>query len=108
MLSGAEAPVTGDCPRLEPPNPPALAAGCAAVGAGGGGDPDLALTMALRAVAEHGPVDVVGLDALDDDALVMPCGMVGVPTIPDGRVWRGDEGATLLDMVTRLHGRPVQ
>ena len=100
--------MTVDRPRLDAPNLPALAAGCAAVGAGGGGDPDLALTMALRAVAEHGPVHVVGLDDIDDDALVMPCGMVGAPTIADERVWSGDEGATLLDMVTRLHGRPVQ
>jgi DUF917 family protein len=108
MLGGAEPLVTVDRPRLDAPNLPALAAGCAAVGAGGGGDPDLALTMALRAVAEHGPVHIVGLDDLDDDALVMPCGMVGAPTIADERVWSGDEGATLLDMVTRLHGRPVQ
>ena len=64
--------------------------------------------MALRAVAEHGPVHVVGLDDLDDDALVMPCGMLGAPTIADERIWSGDEGATLLDWSTRLHGRPVQ
>jgi DUF917 family protein len=108
MLSGAEPLLTVDRPRLGALNLPALAAGCAAVGAGGGGDPDLTLTMALRAVAEHGPVHVVGLDDIDDDALVMPCGMVGAPTIADERVWSGDEGATLLDMVTRLHGRPVQ
>ena len=80
-------------PRLDAPNLPALAAGCAAVGAGGGGDPDLALTMALRAVGEHGAVPVVGLDDLDDEALVMPCGMVGAPTIADERVWSGGEGS---------------
>ena len=78
------------------------------MGAGGGGDPDLALTMALLAVGEHGAVPVVGVDDLDDEALVMPCGMLGAPTIADERVWSGGEGRTLRDMVERLHGRPVQ
>lgn len=94
--------------RLDAATLPALAAGCAAVGAGGGGDPDLALTMALLAVREHGAVSVIGVDDLDDEALVMPCGMLGAPTIADERMWSGDEGRTLRDMVERLHGRPVQ
>lgn len=72
--------------RLDAATLPALAAGCAAVGAGGGGDPDLALTMALLAVREHGAVSVIGVDDLDDEALVMPCGMLGAPTIADERM----------------------
>ena len=100
--------MTIERPRLDAATLPALAVGCAAVGAGGGGDPDLALAMALLAVGEHGAVPVVGLDDLDDEALVMPCGMLGAPTIADERVWSGGEGRTLRDMVERLHGRPVQ
>ena len=94
--------------RIDAAALPALAVGCAAVGAGGGGDPDLALTMALLAVGEHGAVPVVDVDDLDDEALVMPCGMLGAPTIADERVWSGGEGRTLRDMVERLHGRRVQ
>jgi len=100
--------VTTERLRLDAAALPALAAGCAAVGAGGGGDPDLALTMALLAVGEHGAVPVVDVDDLDDEALVMPCGMLGAPTIADERVWSGGEGRTLRDMVERLHGRPVE
>jgi uncharacterized protein len=94
--------------RLDASNLPQFAAGCAALGAGGGGATDLPLAMALRAVEEHGGVAVAGLDDLDADALVMPCGMVGAPTIAEERIWSGAEGATLREMVQRLHGRPVQ
>jgi len=100
--------VTTERLRIDAAALPALAVGCAAVGAGGGGDPDLALTMALLAVGEHGAVPVVDVDDLDDEALVMPCGMLGAPTIADERVWSGGEGRTLRDMVERLHGRRVQ
>jgi DUF917 family protein len=100
--------VTVDHPSLDASNLPALAAGCAALGAGGGGDPDLPLVMALRAVREYGAVPVIGVDELDPEALVMPCGMLGAPTIAEERIWSGDEGATLVATVERLHGRPVQ
>ncbi|MEA2383877.1 MAG: uncharacterized protein QOH72_3848 [Solirubrobacteraceae bacterium] len=106
MLDAAS--VTVDHPSLDASNLPALAAGCAALGAGGGGDPDLPLAMAQRAVGEHAAVPVIGVDELDPEALVMPCGMVGAPTIAEERVWSGDEGATLVETVERLHGRPVQ
>src|SRR4029079_15689047 len=102
------APVTIERLRLDAATLTALAAGCAAVGAGGGGDPDLALTMALLAVGEHGAVPVVGVDDLDDEALVMPCGMLGAPTAADDAVWSGAEGGTLRTMVERLDGGHVQ
>jgi hypothetical protein len=63
--------------------------------------------MALLAVQEHGPVPVVALDALADEPLVMPCGMVGGPAIADERLWSGDEGQTLRDAVEGLFGVPV-
>src|SRR4051794_17770273 len=95
-------------PRLDASNLPALARGCGDLGAGGGGDTGLWLAMAQRAVAEHGPVRLIAPGEPDPDALVMPCGMVGAPTIAKERVWSGDEGETLRDAVSLVHGRPVQ
>jgi DUF917 family protein len=51
--------------------------------------------MALTAVDQHGPVDVVALEDLADDALIMPCGLVGSPAIASEKVWGGDEGRIL-------------
>ncbi|HEX7300815.1 MAG TPA: DUF917 domain-containing protein [Solirubrobacteraceae bacterium] len=93
--------------RLDASNLPAVARGCAVLGTGGGGDPDLGLTMALRAVAEYGPVDVVPIEALPDEALVVPCGLIGAPSVASERIWNGDEGRILRNEVERLRGRGV-
>jgi DUF917 family protein len=85
----------------------ALARGCAVLGTGAGGDPDLGVVMAQHAIAEHGPVAVVELAELDEHACVMPCGMIGAPTIASERIWSGDEGAVLAAIFGRLHEAPV-
>jgi DUF917 family protein len=92
---------------LDAPSLRAFARGCAVLGAGGGGDPDLGLIMALRAVQEYGPVEVVELADLGTDALVMPCGLIGAPTVAIERIWNGDEGRMLRDAVEGLRGESV-
>ena len=84
-----------------------LARGCAVLGAGAGGDTDLGVVMAQHAIAEHGPVAIVTLDELADGAWIMPCGMVGAPTIAPGRIWSGDEGAELRATLEELRDAPV-
>jgi hypothetical protein len=70
----------------------ALARGCAVLGSGGGGDTGLGVVMAVQALRRHGVLRVVALDELGDDMRIMPCGMVGAPTIATERIWSGDEG----------------
>ena len=52
----------GRVTELNEGNLPALARGCAILGAGGGGDTGVGLLMSLQAVEEAGPVPVVDLD----------------------------------------------
>jgi DUF917 family protein len=84
-----------------------LARGCALLGSGGGGDVELSLLMARRYIAKYGPVRVIAPSELPDDALVMPCGMVGAPALAAERLWNGAEGARLVDAVQRLRGARV-
>ena len=86
---------------------PALARGCAVMGAGGGGDPLVGVLMAREALQQHGPVRLAGLDDLPADGLVMPCGLVGAPTIAIEKLQNGGEGARLVAEVEALTGRPV-
>ncbi|RWZ55431.1 DUF917 domain-containing protein [Labedella populi] len=58
-----------------------LARGAAVLGTGGGGDPYIGALLARRAVDTHGPVTVIGLDELPDDALVLTVAMMGAPTV---------------------------
>jgi DUF917 family protein len=93
--------------QLDGANLPTLARGCVALAAGGGGDPTLPLLMALHAVDQHGPVTVTGVEELEADALVLPCGMLGAPTIAEERIWNGGEGGTLCEAIERVRGEPV-
>ena len=84
-----------------------LATGCAVLGAGGGGDPRIGMLMALQAIEEHGSARLVTLDDLAPDGLVMPCGMVGAPTVSIEKFGNGEEGRRLRDRVEEVLGRPV-
>lgn len=92
---------------LDPPTLRALARGCAILATGGGGDPHIGLLQALQATAEHGPAPLVDLDELADDALIMPCGMIGAPTVHIEKIENGDEGERLRDHLEQVIGQRV-
>ncbi|MBI2237211.1 MAG: DUF917 domain-containing protein [Actinobacteria bacterium] len=95
------------CVQLDETALPALARGCAILGAGGGGDTSVGLLMALQATQDFGPVPLVDLDDLPDDALIMPCGGIGAPTVSIEKIENGSEGARLREHVERLWQRPI-
>jgi DUF917 family protein len=84
----------------------ALERGCALLSSGAE-NPWMARMSAAVAIGEQGAVDVVTLDALDDDTLVMPCGQIGSARLAVERVWSGDEGAVLREAVERRTGGRV-
>lgn len=63
------------------PDCSALARGAAILGTGGGGDPYIGRLLAEAAVREHGPVGVVQVEDLPDDAVVLSVAMIGAPTV---------------------------
>lgn len=90
--------------RLDEHTLPDLARGCGLLGAGGGGDTYVPLTMARHAIAEHGPVAVLDTADLPADGLVMPCGLIGSSLILSERIPSGDEGRLLRDEVQHREG----
>jgi len=85
----------------------ALARGCAVLGAGGGGDPHLGLLQALQASGDFGPVSLIDVDELPGDALIMPCGGIGAPTVSLEKFENGDEGDRLRHYLESVTGRRV-
>jgi DUF917 family protein len=84
-----------------------MAVGCSVLGAGGGGDTAIGLLAAQQAVDDIGPVALIDLDDLPDDALVMPCGGIGAPLIWIENIDAGDEISRVIPVVERLHGARV-
>ncbi len=85
----------------------ALARGCGVLGAGGGGDVYYCLLQALQATEDYGPVPLVDVDELPDDALIMPCGAIGSPLVGVEKFENGDEGDRLRAYLQYLTGRRV-
>ncbi len=86
---------------------PDIARGCSVLGAGGGGEAYTATLMAIQAIGDYGPVELVGFDDLPDDGIIMSCGFLGAPTVTIEKLSSGDEGSYLREEVERLRGAPV-
>jgi DUF917 family protein len=59
----------------------AIALGSAIYGTGGGGDPYLGKLLAQRILRESGPVSLIDVLSLSDDALVIPVAGAGAPVV---------------------------
>ncbi len=86
---------------------PALARGCAVLGTGGGGAVEPGLRSAQRAVGQHGPVELLTLDALAPDDVIVPLSGIGAPTVSNEMIEGSHEVLRVRDEVERLTGRPV-
>jgi uncharacterized protein len=93
--------------RIDLDNLPALSLGCTVFAGGGGGDPRIGELMAMEAIRELGPVEIRPLEAFDDDDLIMPCGMIGAPTVMVEKIPNGAEGRVIRETYERQFGRPV-
>ncbi|MEM9388157.1 MAG: DUF917 domain-containing protein [Pseudomonadota bacterium] len=83
----------------------AIARGGAFLATGGGGDTLIGEILAERALAGSGGVDLIPLEAVEDDALVVAIGSVGSPTIMQEKPGNGREAGWALDALETFLGR---
>lgn len=81
-----------------------ISTGAAVLGTGGGGDPRIGRLMAEQAIRDHGPVRLLDPDQLPDDALIVPCAMMGAPTVMVEKPPRGDETLEAIRALERYLG----
>lgn len=86
---------------------PDLARGAAVLGTGGGGDPYVGSLLAQQALREHGPVTVVSLDEVPDDAVVVTVAMMGAPTVMVEKLPGIEEVTNPVRELSEHYGRPV-
>jgi DUF917 family protein len=84
-----------------------IALGAALLGSGGGGDPYVGKLIALGAVQECGPVTLLSIDEVPDDAFVVPIAMMGAPTVLAEKALGGNEYTVLYDMVSQFYNRKI-
>lgn len=93
--------------QIDEHNLDAYALGCGILGAGGGGETRTATLIARETIRRYGPVKVIGIGEVPSDSLIMPCGLIGAPTVSLEKIPSGSEGDRLIDEMQRLLGRPV-
>jgi DUF917 family protein len=84
-----------------------IAVGGAILGTGGGGDPYIGKLMAQQAIRKYGPVRLIDVEAVKDDALVVPCAMMGAPTVMVEKIPRGDEIMLAFRKLERFLGKKI-
>ena len=74
-----------------------IAIGAGILGTGGGGNPYRGMIRAQHQLDEGRNLTIVRLDELPDDALVVPMGGMGAPTVGLEKIGRGDEGKVAVE-----------
>jgi DUF917 family protein len=78
-----------------------IALGATVLGTGGGGDPTLGKLMAQQAVARYGPIQLLPLDDVPDEAWIIPTAMMGAPTVLVEKIPGGTEVLDAFRMLER-------
>ncbi|MBJ7440300.1 MAG: DUF917 domain-containing protein [Sphingopyxis sp.] len=82
-----------------------LATGSAFLGTGGGGDPYIGSLLCKEAIATHGPVQLLGLEDLDDDANVFCAAAMGAPTVMIEKLFSVEEAHRAVSALEDRLGR---
>lgn len=81
-----------------------IAIGAGILGTGGGGNPYRGMIRAKGELEKGRTLSIVRMDELPDDALVVPMGGMGAPTIGLEKIGRGDEGMTAVQEIEKFLG----
>ena len=84
-----------------------LCAGSVFLATGGGGDPYVSQILVEEALKKHGPVRLVTLDSVPDDAFVVAIGEVGAPTVSLEQLPIGTESLDAVDRFEEWVGRKI-
>lgn len=86
----------------------AIARGAAVLGSGGGGDPYIGCLLAQLAMSQHGPVELIGLEELDDADLIIPVAGMGSPAVGIEKLEQGEELVRAFQTLERHLGRKAR
>ena len=84
-----------------------ISVGGAILGTGGGGDPYIGKLMAQHAIQKYGSVRMIDVAEVKDDDLVVPCAMMGAPTVMVEKIPQGEEILTAFRKLERFLGKKI-
>ncbi len=84
-----------------------IALGAALLGTGGGGDPYIGKLMAIEAIRQYGPIQMLDPSEVPDDAFVVPTAMMGAPTVLIEKIANGNEFEVIIKHLEKYTGQKV-
>jgi uncharacterized protein len=84
-----------------------IAVGGAILGTGGGGDPYIGKLMAQQAIRKYGEVHLIDVAEVKDNELVVPCAMMGAPTVMVEKIPQGEEILIAFRKLERFLGKKI-
>ncbi|SHM90381.1 hypothetical protein SAMN05660826_02299 [Caldanaerovirga acetigignens] len=84
-----------------------IAVGAALLGTGGGGDPHIGKLMAIQSIKNKGPVRLIDVEEIPDEALVVPVAMMGAPTVLVEKIPSGREIFNAFESLQSFLGKEV-
>lgn len=93
--------------RIEHSDIADLCTGSVFLATGGGGDPYVSQILVEQTLKQYGPVDLVDLDSIPDDAYVVAIGEVGAPTVSLEQLPIGTEVLAAIDEFEKWVGRKI-
>ena len=84
-----------------------IALGATVLGTGGGGDPYVGKLLAMQALRDHGPVQLVSPEDIADDCWVAQSAMMGAPTVMIEKLPSGTEVVRAFQALQDYLGRPL-
>jgi hypothetical protein len=84
-----------------------IALGAALLGTGGGGDPYIGKLMAIEAIRQYGPIQMLDPTEVPDDAFVVPTAMMGAPTVLIEKIANGNEFEVIINHLEKYTGQKV-
>lgn len=93
--------------RVDASDVPALAAGAAIFGTGGGGAVYTAQLAAERAITEHGSVPLISVADLGPQDTVISMSGIGAPTVGIEMLSSADQMSVMVDAAQQALGRPI-
>ena len=84
-----------------------IALGAAVLGTGGGGDPYIGKLIAQHAIERNGPVQLISVDELDDDALIACSAGMGAPTVMLEKIPSGKETVAAFQALQEYIGKSL-
>lgn len=84
-----------------------IAVGCTVLGSGGGGEVDQDLMLARYCLESYGDVGLIDIDSLDDNALVVPVGFMGAPSVCAEKLSNGSEFQVMFKYIERYFEKSI-